>query len=156
MEQLREIYERSIHLRKRFSTLAVIFFLSANASLIGAIILYMVKVDVLLVPELIDGLYLSNVLLELFTIFVSVAIMFILFSSLVFARRAKMAKLMMENKSTVIVDNNVTVDVKDIPQSEPQNKSKYSKIIDEYQKLYDQGLISKEDFETKKKELEQF
>lgn len=156
MEQLREIYERSIQLRKRFSTLAIIFFLAANASLIGEIILYMVKVDVLLIPELIEGLYLSNVLLELFTIFISVAIMFILFSSLVFARRAKMAKLMMENKSTVIADNNVTVDVKDVPQSEPQNKSKYSKIIDEYQKLYDQGLISKEDFETKKKELEQF
>lgn len=40
-----------------------------------------------------------------------------------------------------------TVDVKDIP------KTKEQSLYEEYEKLHEQGLISKEDLETKRKEL---
>lgn len=151
MDQLKTIYEQSLRFKKRFMSLAIIFFVIGNLCLIGELILYLLKVDVLLIPKLIEGLYLSNLLLELFTIFVSIGVMFVIFSYAVFARRARYAKMMMEQKTTVVIDKRITVDVEDVPEQKP---SKYSNIISEYEKLYKQGLISKEDYEAKKKELE--
>lgn len=153
MIDLEKFYKRQIQLKNRFLKVAITLFVIATLSLSGFIALYVTGYDVLLIPELIEGIYLTMLLIDLFSTLTSIGLVMLIFSTLVFARRARIAKMMMQQNRTVDIDRVVvTTDVKPV-EKEPQ-VNKYQNIIDQYKKLYEQGLISKEDYLDKKKELE--
>ena len=153
MIDLEKFYNRQIQLKNRFLKIAITLFVIATLSLSGFIALYVTGYDVLLIPELIEGIYLTMLLIDLFSTLTSIGLVMLIFSTLVFARRARIAKMMMQQNRTVDIDRVVvTTDVKPV-EKEPQ-VNKYQNIIDQYKKLYEQGLISKEDYLAKKKELE--
>lgn len=153
MIDLEKFYNRQIQLKNRFLKIAITLFVIATLSLSGFIALYVTGYDVLLIPELIEGIYLTMLLIDLFSTLTSIGLVMLIFSTLVFARRARIAKMMMQQNRTVDIDRVVvTTDVKPV-EKEPQ-VNKYQTIIDQYKKLYEQGLISKEDYLAKKKELE--
>lgn len=153
MIDLEKFYNRQIQLKNRFLKIAITLFVIAALSLSGFIALYVTGYDVLLIPELIEGIYLTMLLIDLFSTLTSIGLVMLIFSTLVFARRARIAKMMMQQNRTVDIDRVVvTTDVKPV-EKEPQ-VNKYQNIIDQYKKLYEQGLISKEDYLAKKKELE--
>ena len=153
MIDLEKFYKRQIQLKNRFLKIAITLFVIAILSLSGFIALYVTGYDVLLIPELIEGIYLTMLLIDLFSTLTSIGLVMLIFSTLVFARRARIAKMMMQQNRTVDIDRVVvTTDVKPV-EKEPQ-VNKYQNIIDQYKKLYEQGLISKEEYLDKKKELE--
>lgn len=154
MEELKKLYERSITLKRRFVSLAYIFFSLALIMIAGFVSLLILRIDVELIPDLVgEGLYLSYVLIEFSSTFISVGVVMLIFAYLLFGRRAKIFKQAMNGQGQPHQNIN-TVDVKDIPEEKPVVSSKYSNLLKQYKSLYEQGLISKEDYESKKKELE--
>lgn len=154
MEELKKLYERSITLKRRFVSLAYIFFSLALIMIAGFVSLLILRIDVELIPDLVgEGLYLSYVLIEFSSTFISVGVVMLIFAYLLFGRRAKIFKQAMNGQRQPYQNINI-VDVKDIPEEKPAASSKYSNLLKQYKSLYEQGLISKEDYESKKKELE--
>lgn len=157
--QLERMYKHNLKVKKVLFIISMALFGVATALIFAVIILRINGVDVLLIPEFLSyEYYLSNALLDLFSTCLAGGIMTLLFSTLIFSRRAVMAKVMLDNYDQIkqeqarmwktMPSEAPIVDVKEAPQ-----KGKYDDLIKEYQKLCDQGLITKEELEQKKKDL---
>ena len=154
-EQLHRLYLSNKKTAKILFIISMSLFGAATAIIAGLVVMITLQVDVILLQQYIEGFTLQGILRDFFSLFISGAIATLLFSVLIFRRRANMFKQMYDNADKIkfaawkTVINPTTVDVK--PAEKP--KGKYDDLIEEYRKLYEQGLITKEDFENKKKEL---
>ena len=160
-KQLEQIIKHNLKVKKVLFIVSMALFGAALLSLTGFIVLLAKNVDIILIPDVIADLTLRGVFLDLFSVTISGAIITLLFSTLIFGRRVLMAQAMLENFDRIYEEQNriyntkpsgtPIVDVKDVQNEKP--KGKYDDLIKEYTKLYEQGLITKEDLENKKKEL---
>ena len=162
-EQLELIRNKSLKVSKILFIISMVCFGIATA-LFGTFLgLYIAKIDVLLIPDYLTLEYtLQNLLADVMSTFITAGIVLIILSKVVFRRRAIMAKIMIERMDHVRNEQAQTWNTKpsgtpDIVDVKPAGPSygKYEGIIHEYEKLYEQGLITKEDLENKKKELAQ-
>lgn len=159
-KQLEQIIKHNLKVKKVLFIVSMALFGATLLSLTGFIILLARNIDVVLIPDVIADVTLRGMLLDLFSVTLSGAVVTLLFSTLIFGRRVMMAQAMLDNFDRIYEEQNRAyntkpsgapiVDVKDV-QEKP--KGKYDDLIKEYTKLYEQGLISKEDLENKKKEL---
>lgn len=139
--------------------ISICLFAAATLTLVGLIIMFAIEKDFIFFPEIGDGISFRDILRDFFSLFVSGGVVCVLFSTLIFRRRANFFKMILEHpenfnspyQTRSANDNVKTVDVKDAPIE--KKKGPYDDLIEEYRKLYEQGLITKEEFETKKKEL---
>lgn len=160
-KQLEDMVKHNLKVKKVLFIVSMCLFGASLAFLVGFIVLFATGYDVSLMPDYLVDVTLRYVFLDLFETTLAGAIVTILFSTLIFARRAAMAQAMLENFDKIYEEQSKAwnthpsaspiVDVKPAPEEKP--KGKYDDLIAEYTKLYEQGLISKEDLENKKKEL---
>lgn len=157
---LEKMLQHSLKVKKVLFIISMCLYGLAAAFLATYIALKVSGYDILLMPDYFEDITLTLVLFDFFSTALSGAIVTLLFSRLIFARRAIVYKAMLDNYDQTYAKQAQTwnskpsatpiVDVKPIEKP----KGKYDDLINEYQKLYEQGLISKESFEAKKKELE--
>ena len=157
--QLERMYKHSLKVKKVLFIISLVLFGLATAAIVGLIVLLAMNVDVLLMPEFLEDITLRVILIDLAETFIAGGLVCILFSFLIFARRARFAKAMLDNFDQQMASQARTFNSKpsgtpivDVKPVEPQ-QNKYAGLITEYQKLYEQGVITKEEFEAKKKEL---
>ena len=160
-QQLERMYKHNLKVKKVLFIISMVLFGLATAFLAGFLAIYISGKDIELMPELFEGLTLSYLMLDLFNTAISAAIVLLLFSLLIFARRARFAKAMLDDYDRLYAEQSrvwntkpsgaPVVDVKPVEQEKP--KGKYDDLIREYEKLCEQGYISKEDLEKKKAEL---
>ena len=158
--QLEKMYKHNLKVKKVLFTISMVLFSVALSLIILVVVLKSIGIDVLLIPEFLSyEYYLSNALLDLFSTLFAGGLVTLLFSTLIFNRRAIMAKVMLDNYDTIQQEQakmwktmpseeTPIVDVKPAPK-----KGKYDDLIKEYEKLCEQGLITKEELEQKKKDL---
>ena len=163
-QQLERLYKHSLKVKKVLFIISMCLFTAALLTLIAFIIMRANNVDVLLIPDYVTTeITLTILLIDFFDTFLAGGIVTLLFSVLIYARRARMAKMMLDNYDQMQAQNArmwgtmpsakepEVVDVKQVYESKP--KGKYDELIHEYELLYERGLITKEDLENKKKEL---
>lgn len=162
-QQLEQIRAKALKVEKILFIISMVCFGVATALFATFIALYVSKIDVLLIPDLLTLEYtLQNLLADLMSTFVTAGIVLIILSKVVFRRRAITAKIMIERMDATRdfqarswnSKPSGTPDIVDVKPAGP-TYGKYEGIIHEYEKLYEQGLITKEDLENKKKELAQ-
>lgn len=160
-KQLEEIVKHNLKVKKVLFIVSMSLFAASMLFMVGLIILLVQNKDVVLIPDVIADVTLRGTFIDLFTTCLSGGIVTLLFSFLIFGRRAAMAQAMLDNFDTIYEEQTKAyrthpsgtpiVDVKPVEETKP--KGKYDDLINEYTKLYEQGLITKEDLENKKKEL---
>ena len=160
-QQLERMYVHNLKVKKILFIISMCLFGAATLALAGFIVLQATGYDIVLIPEYIVDFTLKYVCLDLFETFLAGALVLLLFSFLIFNRRAMMAKAMLDNFDQIYAEQSRAwnsmpsaapiVDAKPVEEAKP--KGKYDDLIKEYEKLYNQGLITKEEFENKKKEL---
>ena len=163
-EQLERLYKHSLKVKKVLFIVSMCLFGAAVGSLVSFIILRANNVDMLLIPDYVTTeITLTLLLIDAFDTFLAGGIVCLLFSVLIYARRARVAKSLLDNYDQMQAQNArawgtmpsssepEVVDVKPIYETKP--KGKYDDLIHEYELLYERGLITKEDLENKKKEL---
>lgn len=161
-KQLEQMYQHNLKVKKILFIISMCLFAAATAFIVGFIILYANGYDVLLIPELLTTeVTLRGMFIDFFETCLAGALVTLLFSLLIFNRRAMVAKAMLDSFDQIYAEQTrgyatkpsgtPIVDVKPVPNEKP--KGKYDDLIAEYTKLYEQGIISKEDLENKKKEL---
>ena len=159
--QLENMVKHNLKVKKILFIISIFLFSLAVAFLVGFIVLFATGYDVVMMPEIFVDLTLRYIFIDLFEFSLAGAIVTILFSTLIFGRRAQMAKSMLDNFDKIYAEQSKMwntkpsgspiVDAKPIEEDKP--KGKYDDLIKEYTKLYEQGIITKEDLENKKKEL---
>lgn len=162
-QQLELIRDKALKVSKILFVISMVCFGIASGLFAAFISLYVLKIDVILIPDYLTLEYtLQNLLADVMSTFITAGVVLIILSKVVFRRRAIMAKIMIERMDTVQATQSQSWNTKpsgtpDIVDVKPAGPSygKYEGIIHEYEKLYEQGLISKEDLENKKKELAQ-
>ena len=161
-KQLEAMYQHNLKVKKVLFIISLCLFAASTIFLTTFLILYFNGYDVMLIPEfLTTEVTLRAVLVDLFESSLAGGLVTMLFSFLIFGRRAAVAKSMLENFDQIYQEQSKDwntkpsgtpiVDVKPMPEEKP--KGKYDDLIKEYTKLYEQGVITKEDLENKKKEL---
>ena len=160
-QTLESMRRHSLKVKKVLLIVSICLFTVSLLSLIPLIIMRFQGIDVILIPDLLSvDYYLSELLVDVFVTFLSGGVMTLLFSLLVFGRRANFAQAMLENydelyaaqsKAWKSMPDASIVDVKPV-QEEPK-KGKYDDLINEYRKLYEQGLITEEEYKQKRKDL---
>ena len=157
-EQIERLYKHNLKVSKVMFIISMILLGLATACVVGLAVMISMQVDVILLPSVVEGITLQGVLRDIFSLFVSGGIVCLLFSLLIFRRRANFFKNLYENSDKVRfvfganpVNGGEPVDVKPVQEAKP--KGPYDDLIEEYRKLYEQNLITKEEFEQKKKEL---
>ena len=156
-EQIERLYKHNVKVGKVMFIISMCLFALATACIVGLAVMISLQVDIILLPSVVDDLTLQGVLRDFFSLFISGGIVCILFFALIFRRRANFFKNLLENSDKIRfvygrpVNGGEAVDVKPAPQEKP--KGPYDDLIEEYRKLYEQNLITKEEFEQKKKEL---
>ena len=160
-QQLEKMVIHNLKVKKVLFIVSMCLFGVACISLIPLIIMTVQGIDVLLIPDLMTVKYtLSEFLVDVFVTFLSGGVMTLLFSLLIFGRRANFAKALLENYDQVYAEQTKAwrsmpdasiVDVKPV-QEEPK-KGKYDGLINEYRKLYEQGVITEEEYKQKRKDL---
>lgn len=161
--QLEKMIKHNLKVKKILFIISLVLLGLGSACLATFISLYATGYDVILMPDFFGEIQytLRSLMSDLEIMFISAGGVLMLFSFLIFGRRANFAKVMLDNYDKIKAEQSrswntmpsaaPTVDVKPVPEDKP--KGKYDDLINEYQKLYEQGLISKEDLEKKKKEL---
>jgi hypothetical protein len=162
-KQLEKMVKHNLKVKKILFIISLVLLGLGSACLVTFFSLYATGYDVLLMPDFFGEIQytLRSLMSDLEIVFISAGAVLMLFSFLIFGRRANFAKAMLDNYDKFKEDQFRSyntkpsaapiVDVKPLPEDKP--KGKYDDLINEYQKLYEQGLISKEDLEKKKKEL---
>ena len=160
-KQLEEMVKHNLKVKKVLFIISMCLFGASILFLTGLIVLLVKNVDVSLMPDVVAELTLRGTLLDMFTTCLAGGIITIMFSTLIFARRAAMAQAMLDNFDKIYEEQTRFYNTKPsgapivdvMPAEEAKPKGKYDDLIKEYTKLYEQGLITKEDLENKKKEL---
>ena len=161
-KQLEQMYKHNLKVKKILFIISMCLFAAATAFIVGFIVLYATGYDVILIPEFLTvEVTLRGVFIDFFETCLAGGLVLLLFSFLIFGRRAAVAKAMLDNFEQIYEEQNRAygtkpsgapiVDVKPVQNEKP--KGKYDDLIAEYTKLYEQGVITKEDLENKKKEL---
>ena len=160
-QQLEKMVVHNLKVKKILFIISMCLFGGAALALAGAIALLITGYDVSLIPDIIEGYTLRSLFIDITFELVAAGLVLLLFSVLIFARRAAMAKAMLDNFDKINEEQqrlyktypsgSPIVDAKPVDEAKP--KGKYDDLIAEYTKLCDQGLITKEELENKKKEL---
>ena len=141
-KELKALYKK----RKVFTILGFSFLGAGTILLFLSIYFSAIKIN-----EIVD-LVNTLVILPLSNLFITASLVMFILRSVLFNRKIAMNQLLLldPNAFTVIKDNGETVDVKDVV--EPV-KSHNQELLEQYENLYKQGYISKEDLDKKKEEL---
>ena len=161
-KQLEAMYKHNLKVKKVLFIVSLCLLTASVLFFTGFLILYFTNKDVMLIPDFLTvEVTLRGVFIDLFESCLAGGLVTMLFSFLIFGRRAAMAKAMLDNFDQIYQEQSKDwntkpsgtpiVDVKPMPEEKP--KGKYDDLIKEYTKLYEQGVITKEDLENKKKEL---
>ena len=157
-EQIERLYKHNLKVSKVMFVISMVLFSLATACIIGLAVMISLQIDVILLSSIVEGITLQGVLRDFFSLFISGGVVCILFSTLIFRRRAYFFKNLYENSDKIrfaygarVNNQSEPVDVKPVEDAKP--KGPYDDLIEEYRKLYEQNLITKEEFEMKKKEL---
>lgn len=160
-KQLENMYKHSLKVKKVLFILSMVFFGVGTAFLVAYIVLNAVGKDVLLIPDLMaTDFTLRMLLVDLAMDFISAGVVCILFSFLIFARRARLAKYLLDDYDRVKSEEAKgwtskpsSAPIVDVKPAEEQPKGKYDDLLKEYEKLYEKGYITKEELDNKRKEL---
>lgn len=160
-KQLENMYKHSLKVKKVLFILSMVFFGVGTAFLVAYIVLNVVGKDVLLIPDLMaTDFTLRMLLVDLAMDFISAGVVCILFSFLIFARRARLAKYLLDDYDRVKSEEAKgwtskpsSAPIVDVKPAEEQPKGKYDDLLKEYEKLYEKGYITKEELDNKRKEL---
>lgn len=158
-EQLQRLVDHNLKVSKVLFIISLCLFGAATLCLVGLIVMISLELDFIFFPEISDGISFRDILRDFFSLMISGGVVCILFSFLIFRRRANFYRLLLEHPEQfqspfgprTVNSSPQTVDVKPAPEAKP--KGPYDDLIEEYRKLCEQGLITKEEFEQKKKEL---
>lgn len=160
-QQLEKIYVHSLKVKKVLFIISMCLYGLAIAALISYIVLKVNGFDILLIPDFLELEYFfTSFLMDIFSMTLAGAIITLLFSRLIYGRRAIMSKAMLENYDQIVNEQSKMYNtmpnaspIVDVKPTEEKPKGKYDDLIKEYTKLCEQGLISKEELANKKKEL---
>ena len=160
-KQLENMYKHSLKVKKVLFILSMIFFGVGTGLLVGYIVLYSLGKDVLLIPDLMQTDFtLQMLLVDLSMDFISAGVVCILFSFLIFARRARLAQALLKDFDRVQAEQAKAwtskpsaAPIVDVKPAEEAPKGKYDDLLKEYEKLYEKGFITKEELDNKRKEL---
>ncbi len=160
-QQLERMYKHSLKVKKVLFILSMCFFFVATLGIVGYFILVGLNKDVILIPDLLQTEFtLRYLFVDLFSEFLSAGVICILFSFLIFGRRARLAKALLDDYDRIKAEESKSWNSKpsaapivDVKPAEEPSKGKYDDLLKEYEKLYEKGYITKEDLEKKRKEL---
>lgn len=160
-KQLENMYKRSLKVKKVLFILSMVFFGVATAFLVAYIVLTATGKDVLLIPDLMAvDFTLRMLFIDVSMDFLSAGVVCILFSFLIFARRARLAKYLLDDYDRLKgeeargwTSKPSAAPIVDVKPAEEQPKGKYDDLLHEYEKLYEKGYITKEELDNKRKEL---
>ena len=160
-KQLENMYKHSLKVKKVLFILSMVFFGVGTAFLVAYIVLNAVGKDVLLIPDLMaTDFTLRMLFVDLAMDFISAGVVCILFSFLIFARRARLAKYLLDDYDRVQAEQAKAwtskpsaAPIVDVKPAEEAPKGKYDDLLKEYEKLYEKGFITKEELDNKRKEL---
>ncbi len=138
---------KSLYKKRKIFTILGFSFLGVGATLLFLSIYF----SAIKVNEILD-LVNTLVILPLSNLFITASLVMFILRSVLFNRKIAMRQLLLidPNAFTVVKDNGETVDVKDVV--EP-SKSHNQELLEQYENLYKQGYISKDDLDKKKEEL---
>ncbi len=136
---------KSLYKKRRVFTILGFSFLGAGATLLFLSIYF----SVMKISDVVD---LINVMLilPLSNLLITASLVMFILRSVLFNRRIAVRQLLLIDPTAFDDLNNAnveTVDVKEMPKSHNQE------LLEQYENLYKQGYISKEDLDKKKEEL---
>ena len=97
--QLENMVKHNLKVKKILFIISICLFSLAVAFLVGFIVLFATGYDIVMMPEIFVDLTLRYIFIDLFEFSLAGAIVTILFSTLIFGRRAQMAQSMLDLES---------------------------------------------------------
>lgn len=161
-QQLERMHKHNLKVMKVLFIVSMALFAVMTGAMIGFILVFNSPRDVVLLKDLLGEQFtLSSLFFDLTDTCFAAGLVCLLFSLLIFRRRARFAKALYDDYDRIYAEQSKGWDTKpsgapivDVMPAPEKPKGKYDDLIHEYEKLYEKGYITKEELDKKKAELQ--